>query len=89
MKLIINCTTGEVTEEEYTEEELAQIEVDRAEREAEAAALAEAEAASKAAAVAGRTKLADLGLSDEEITALVGPPPSDDSIGSQAQAPSA
>ena len=89
MKLIVNCTTGEVTEEEYSEEELAQIELDRAESEANAVALAEAEAASKVAAQAGRTKLAYLGLSDEEITALVGPAPSDDAVGSQGQAPTA
>ncbi len=71
-KLIVNCETGEQTSVEFTPEEYAQAELDaqayataQAEREA-----AEAEAAAtKASAVA---KLSALGLTEAEVTALIG-----------------
>lgn len=66
----VNCATGEVTERPFTVEELAQ-------REAEATAYAVAQAAREAAAAAAQaakesaqSKLAALGLTAEEITAL-------------------
>ena len=69
-KLIVDCSTGVTTEVELTDEEVAQ-------READAAAFAieqaerEAAAAAKAAAKAsGEAKLAALGLTAEEISAL-------------------
>jgi hypothetical protein len=71
-KLVIDCETGEQTVVPLTEEELAQRELDQLQaiaeqeqREADAAA----KAASKASAIA---KLAALGLSDTEISALLG-----------------
>ena len=68
----INCITGEVIERDFTEEELAQRELDAAAfAEAEEARIAEeeAKAAAKASAV---EKLAVLGLTEEEVKALLG-----------------
>jgi hypothetical protein len=71
-RTIINCATGEQTIVELTAEEIALIEQNQAEavkeREAEEAAAAQV-AADKAA---GEDKLKALGLTDEEIAALVG-----------------
>jgi hypothetical protein len=69
-KLIINCETGEQTEVELTAEEIAQREADAAafaERKAQEEAEAAAKAEAKASALA---KLAELGLTAEEIAAL-------------------
>lgn len=70
-KLVVNCETGEVTELELTPEEIAQRETDaqawaleQASRDAEATAQAEAKASAEA-------KLAALGLTADEIAALV------------------
>lgn len=70
MTVEVNCETGEVTERPLTSEEIAQREAEAAafavaQAEREAAAAAEAEA--KASAIA---KLAELGLTAEEISAL-------------------
>ena len=69
-KVVINCSTGEETILELTDEEIAQLEADRAAleaeraaREAEAQAIAEAKESAKA-------KLEALGLTPEEIAAL-------------------
>ena len=72
IKLVVNCETGEVTEVELTPEEIVQREADalvyaQAESEREAEAIAKAEA--KASAVA---KLSALGLTAEEVNALLG-----------------
>ena len=69
-RLEVNCTTGEETIIELTDEEIAQQEAWAAER--LAAQLAqEAEAEAKAAAKASaEAKLAALGLTAEEIAAL-------------------
>ncbi len=71
-KLVIDCETGEQTVVPLTEEELAereamriQAELDQAQREAEELAKAEAKASAEA-------KLAALGLTPEEISALKG-----------------
>jgi hypothetical protein len=69
-RLEINCETGVQTVIELTDAEIAQMEVDAANAEAERAtreAEAEAKAEAKAAAQA---KLAALGLTAEEIAAL-------------------
>ena len=66
----VNCTTGEVTERPLTTEEIAQREVDAA---AYAVAKAERDAEAAAAQVAkesAQSKLAALGLTADEITAL-------------------
>ena len=61
-----NAETGEVLERELTAEELAQFEIDKAAATAEAAEKA-AKAAARQSALA---KLAELGLTEEEIAAL-------------------
>lgn len=70
-KLVVNCETGEVTELELTPEEIAQRDADaqawaleQARLEAEATLKAEAKASAEA-------KLAALGLTADEISALV------------------
>ena len=70
-KLVVDCSTGITTEVELTDEELAQREADaaawaveQAEREAEAAAKAEAK-------VSAEAKLEALGLTADEISALL------------------
>ena len=70
-KLVVDCSTGITTEVELTAEEIAQREADalawaevEAEREAEATAKAEAKASAEA-------KLAALGLTADEIAALI------------------
>jgi hypothetical protein len=66
----INCTTGEVTERPLTADEIAANEASAAQAEADRTA-AEAEAAAKAEAKASaEAKLAALGLTTEEISAL-------------------
>lgn len=69
-KIVVDCSTGEVTELPLTPEEIAQ-------READAAAGAAAEAeriaaleAAQAAKESANAKLAALGLTAEEIAAL-------------------
>lgn len=69
-KLVVDCSTGETTEVALTAEELAQREADAA---AYAVAQAEREAADTARAAAkasAEAKLAALGLTAEEISAL-------------------
>jgi hypothetical protein len=67
-KLVINCETKEQTEIELTDEEIAQLEADRAKAEADRAAkeTADADKAAIKAAVLER-----LGLTEEEATALL------------------
>jgi hypothetical protein len=67
-KLVVNCETGEVSEVELTEEELAQREAD-AKAAAEAETLRQAEEAEKAAK---KTELlAKLGLTEDEAKLLL------------------
>jgi hypothetical protein len=67
-KLIINCETKEQIEVELTDEEIAQLEADRAKAEADRAAkeAADADKAATKAAVLER-----LGLTQEEAAALL------------------
>lgn len=70
-KLVVDCSTGITTEVELTAEEVAQREAD-AVAWAEAQAQREAEIAAKAAAKASaESKLAALGLTSEEVAALI------------------
>ena len=72
MKTVVDCSTGIQTNIEMTAGEVAQAEADAETHEAWVAER-EAEAAQKAADKAsGEAKLADLGLSADEIAALVG-----------------
>ena len=68
--VVVDCSTGEQSVVELTDEEIAQLEADRAAWAAEQAAR-EAEAQAKAEAKASaEAKLASLGLTPEEIAAL-------------------
>ena len=72
---IYDCATGEATVRDMTDEELV-IHNDRlAQAEEDNAARLVVEAQERADAAAGRQKLLDLGLSEDEVTALVGPAP--------------
>ena len=69
-KIVVDCSTGIQQTIELTDEEIAQLETDRANAEADRAdreAEAEAKATARASALA---KLAALGLSADEIAAL-------------------
>lgn len=71
-KIIIDCSTGEESIVPLTAEELAQRELD-AQAALEAQAQREAEETAKAAAKASAiAKLTALGLSDTEVSALLG-----------------
>lgn len=69
-RLEVNCTTGEQTIVELTDEEIAQLEADRQAWAAEQAAREAAEAAKAEAKASAEAKLASLGLTPEEIAAL-------------------
>jgi hypothetical protein len=72
MRYELNVTTGEVIQREPTLEELAQEALDHATAAAARAETEAAEAARLASKVSARAKLAALGLTDEEISAIVG-----------------
>ena len=69
-KLIVDCSTGLSTEVELTDAEVAQREADAAAYAAQKAEQDAAEAAKAAAKASGEAKLAALGLTAEEISAL-------------------
>jgi len=70
VKLIIDCSSGTEEYVEFTDAEMAQLEIDRANWEAERA-IAEAEATAKAEAKASAlAKLAALGLTEDELATL-------------------
>lgn len=66
----VNCTTGEVQEIELTDAEVAQLEADRIAFEAQKAIEDQAKADAEAAKASAQAKLAALGLTDAEISAL-------------------
>jgi len=68
----INCETGEVTYRDLTDEEIAANELRAAEAEKEYEAMQAAEAKRQEDADAGRAKLKELGLTDDQIAALLG-----------------
>jgi hypothetical protein len=70
-KLVVNCSTGVTTEVELTAEELAQREVDAASWAAEQAQREAAATAKAAAKASAESKLAALGLTSEEVAALI------------------
>jgi len=71
-RTVVNCATGEQTVEDLTDEEIAEVEAARAAHEEEVAAEEAAAAAKASAKASGDAKLKELGLTDEEIAALVG-----------------
>jgi hypothetical protein len=71
-KLIVDCSTREQTIVELTDEEISQLAVDRANAELQRAEQEAAEAAKAAAKNSARSKLAALGLDDDEVAAIIG-----------------
>ena len=69
-KLIVDCTTGEQTIVELTDEEIAEREVMRIQAEADQAQREVDELAKAEAKASAQAKLAALGLTAEEIAAL-------------------
>ena len=69
-KVVVDCSTGFVSEIPLTDEEIAQREVDAAAAAIEAAEREAAEVAKADAKLSAQAKLAALGLSGEEIAAL-------------------
>jgi hypothetical protein len=69
-KLIVDCSTGVSTEVELTDAEIAQREADAIAYAAQKAEQDAAAAAKAAAKASGEAKLAALGLTAEEISAL-------------------
>ena len=68
-RTVVNCATGEQTVEDLTDDEIAEVEANRAAHEEELAAEEAAAAAKAAAKASGDAKLKELGLTDEEIAA--------------------
>jgi hypothetical protein len=69
-KTIINCTTGETTIVELTEQELIQLDQDSTNLENQRIAREAAATAKAAAKASAEAKLAALGLTADEIAAL-------------------
>lgn len=69
-KIVVDCSTGVESVVELTDEEIAQLEADRAVWVADQAAREAAEAAKAEAKASAEAKLASLGLTPEEIAAL-------------------
>ena len=69
-KVVVDCSTGFVSEIPLTDEEIAQQEVDAAAYAIEQAEREAAEAAKADAKLSAQAKLAALGLTGEEIAAL-------------------
>jgi hypothetical protein len=68
----INCETGEVTERPLTAEEIAANEAAAAQAAADAKAAEEVATAKAAAKASAQAKLATLGLTVDEVSALLG-----------------
>lgn len=71
-KLVVDCSTGITTEVELTAEEVAQREIDAAAWAIELAEREAAEAAKASAKASAESKLKALGLTDAEVSALIG-----------------
>jgi len=72
MAVEVNCETGEVTSRPLTAEEIAEREAAAAQYEANAKAKADADAAIAKAKASAQAKLTALGLTADEVAALVG-----------------
>lgn len=70
--IAIDCQTGQIVERLLTSEEIVQIEVEKLKTDAQLAENAAREAAAAAAKESARAKLAALGLTESEISALLG-----------------
>lgn len=69
---IHDCATGKTVTRDMNATELAQAEADKVESEAQAKAIADAKAANDAKLLSAKNKLKALGLTEAEVTALVG-----------------
>ena len=69
---IHDCATGKTITRDMNATELAQLEADKVAHEAEAKAIADAKAANDAKVLSAKNKLKALGLTEAEVTALVG-----------------
>lgn len=70
-KLIVDCSTGEQTVVELTDEEIAQLEADRVAAKAQRAEQEAIESARLAKRISAADKLRALGLEEEEVEALL------------------
>lgn len=70
-KLVVDCSTGEQTVVELTDEEIAQLEADRVAAEAQRAEQEAIESARVAKRMSAANKLRALGLEEEEVEALL------------------
>jgi regulator of protease activity HflC (stomatin/prohibitin superfamily) len=70
-KLIVDCSTGERTVVELTDEEIAEREAMAAQAEADRLAQEQAEADRLAARASAEAKLAEIGLTADEIAAIL------------------
>jgi hypothetical protein len=68
----VNCETGEVIERPLTADEIAANEAAQAQAEADAIAAEEVAQAKAAAKASAQAKLATLGLTADEVSALLG-----------------
>ena len=71
-KLIVDCSTGEQTVVELTDEEIAQLEADRQAAEAQRAEQEAAEQTRTSKRLSAADKLRALGLDEAEVAALLG-----------------
>ena len=71
-KLIVDCSTGERPVVPLTDEEIAEREAMAAQAEADRLAQEQAEAERQANLESARSKLAALGLTEDEVAALLG-----------------
>lgn len=71
-KLIVDCATGESITVELTDEEIAQSEIDAANALAAQEAREAEEAAKAAAKASAEAKLSALGLTADEVKAIIG-----------------
>lgn len=69
---IHDVATGKTITRDMNSAELAQLEADKVASEAEAKAIADAKAANDAKVLSAKNKLKALGLTEAEVTALVG-----------------
>lgn len=69
---IHNAITGETIVRDMNSDELAQLEADKVASEAQAKDIADAKAANDAKVLSAKNKLKALGLTEAEVTALVG-----------------
>ena len=71
-KIVVNCETGVTEEIELTDAEVAQLEADRQAVLKQQADLKAEQDAAEAAKASAQAKLKALGLSDDEVAALIG-----------------